>query len=160
LLTQMRAINNTARSIDNLFPGMKDQFKMARGNNDQATLNRARAYITEATPIQARFTDRGLPATFLDDLQAAIDAVGEADDHQSAALAAQTAATAGVAAALKQLRDALRELHRTQHLPQRPGHARRLQEREPRRKRPEEGQEERAPAQLSYDHRGNGLTFT
>jgi hypothetical protein len=109
LLTLMRAINSTARSIDNIFPGMADQFKMVRGNNDQAILNRARAYITEATPIQERFTDRGLPATFLDDLQAAIDAVEEADNHQSAALIAQTAATAGVAAALKQMRAAMKE---------------------------------------------------
>ena len=109
LLTQMRAINSTARSIDNLFPGMKDQFKMIHGNNDQATLNRARAYITEATPIQDRFTDRGLPATFLTDLQTTIDAVEEADNHQSAALAAQTSATARVAAALKELRAAMKE---------------------------------------------------
>ena len=105
----MRAINSTARSIDNLFPGMKDQFKMVRGNSDQATLNRARAFISEATPIPDRFTDRGLPAAFLTDLQDAIDAVEEADNHQSAALAAQTAATAGVAAALKQLRAAINE---------------------------------------------------
>jgi len=109
LLAQMRAINSTARSIDKLFPGIADQFKMVRGNNDQATLNRARAFITEATPIQDRFTDRGLPATFLTDLQTAIDAVEEADNHQSAALAAQTAATAGVAAALKELRAAVHE---------------------------------------------------
>jgi hypothetical protein len=109
LLAQMRAINSTARSIDNLFPGMKDQFKMTRGSGDQVAVTRARAYITEAMPIQARFTDRGLPATFLTDLQAAIDAVGEADNHQSAALAAQTAATAGVAAALKALRTAVSE---------------------------------------------------
>jgi hypothetical protein len=109
LLTLMRAVNSTARSMDSLFPGMADQFKMVRSNGDQATLNRARAYITEATPIQARFTDRGLPATFLADLQTAIDAVEEADNRQSAALAAQTAATAGVTAALKELRAAMRE---------------------------------------------------
>src|SRR2546423_5548362 len=64
LLAQMRAINSTARSIDNLFPGMADQFKMSRSSGDQVTVTRARAFITEATPIQDRFTDRGLPATF------------------------------------------------------------------------------------------------
>ena len=109
LVAQMRAINSTARSIDSTFPGMADQFKMVRGNGDQAILNRARAYITEATPIKERFTDRSLPASFLDDLQTAIDAVEEADNHQSAALIAQTAATAGVAAALKQMRAAMKE---------------------------------------------------
>ena len=102
-------MNSTARSIDDLFPGMADQFKMVCSNGDQAMLNRARAYITEATPIQERFTDRGLPVTFLDDLQTAIASVEEADNHQSAALIALTAATAGVAEALKQLRAAMKE---------------------------------------------------
>jgi hypothetical protein len=109
LLEQMRAINLTARSINNLTPGIADQFKMPR-NSDQAVLNRARAYIIEATPIAADFTSRGLPATFLTDLQAAIDAVIAAEDHQAAALRDQTTATSAVALALKQEREAVREL--------------------------------------------------
>ena len=109
LLGQMRALNSTARSINPLFPGLADQFKMTRGG-DQAILTRARAHIAAATPIAAEFTSRNLPASFLTDMQAAIEAVEEADNRQSAALAAQTAATAGVALALRQLRAALHEL--------------------------------------------------
>lgn len=109
LLEEMRLINRTARSINNLNPGIADQFRMPR-DTEQAILNRARTYINAATPIAAEFTKRGSPDSFLDDLQAAIDAVNAADDRQSAALAAQTAATAGLAAALKRLSAAVLEL--------------------------------------------------
>lgn len=109
LLEQMRAISRTARSINQHFPGIGDQFKMPR-DIDQAILNRARAFIEAATPIASEFTSRGLPAGFLIDLQAAIDASDAAENSQSAALANQTAATAGVAAALKQVTTIMREL--------------------------------------------------
>jgi phage-related tail protein len=110
LLEKMRAINRTARSLNKQLPGLADQFKMARGST-QAIVTRARAFITAATPIQTEFTSRGLPDTLLTDLQAAIDAVAEAEARQSAALAEQMAATAEVAAALRQERDAVRELN-------------------------------------------------
>lgn len=110
VLEQRRAISQTARSINPQLPGIADQFKMGRGGSDQELLNRARADIINATPIATEFTSRDLPASFLTDLQAAIDAVDAAEDRQSAALAAQTAATAALAAALKQLREALSEL--------------------------------------------------
>ena len=106
---QLRPINQTARSIDKLIPGIAKQFKMPRGG-DQATINLARAYISAATPIPGEFTSRGLPETFLTDLQATLDEIAAADNHQSAALAALTAATAAVAQALKRLRQILREL--------------------------------------------------
>jgi hypothetical protein len=109
LLEQLSAINRTARSINQLFPGIADQFKMPRGG-DQTVLNLARAYISAATPIASEFTSRGLPETFLTDLQATIDAVTAAENRQAAALAALTSATAGVALGLRQLREALREL--------------------------------------------------
>jgi hypothetical protein len=109
LLEQMRPISLTARSIDNLSPGIADQFRMPR-DSDQAILNRARAYIKEGTLIPTEFTTRGLPATFLADLQTAIDAVIAAEDHQASALSDQTAATTALAEALKQERAAVREL--------------------------------------------------
>jgi hypothetical protein len=105
----MRAMNRTARSIDEQLPGIADQFKMP-GDSDQAVLNRARAFITSATPIPAEFTNRGMPATFLTDMQTAIDAADAAEDRQSAALAAQTAATKALTLILKQLRAIVREL--------------------------------------------------
>lgn len=109
LLQLMRPINQTARSMNEQLPGTADQFKMPR-DSEQAILNRARAYIVSATPIAAEFTKRDLPATFLADLQAAIDAVESADTRKSNALANQTAATAGLRAAFKRLLAIVRDL--------------------------------------------------
>jgi hypothetical protein len=112
LVEMMQAVNQIARSINPQFPGIADQFKMGRGG-DQATLNRARAFIADATPIAVEFTTRGMPATFVADMQAAVDAADSAENRQSIARTAQAAATAAVALALKQLRAAVRELDAT-----------------------------------------------
>jgi hypothetical protein len=109
LKERMRAMNRTARSIDEQKPGIADQFRMP-ADSDQAVLNRARAFIEAATAIPTEFTSRGFPASFLTDMQANIDAADAAEDKQSAALAAQTAATKALAIILKQLREIVREL--------------------------------------------------
>lgn len=109
LLELLRRNSLTARSIPDLSPGIAAEFKMP-GNSDQAVLTRAAAHINAATPIAAEFTSRGLPATFLTDIQAAIETVSAAQQAQAAALVEQTGATAALAAALKQERDTVRQL--------------------------------------------------
>jgi hypothetical protein len=109
LLRQMKPVSQTARAMDKQSPGIADQFRMPP-DADEKILNRARAYISAATLIPEQFTSRGLPANFLEEMQAAIDAVMAADARQSAALAAQVAATASLADALKREREAMREL--------------------------------------------------
>jgi hypothetical protein len=59
MVRMMQAINLIARSINEQFPGLADQFKMGRGG-DQATISRARAFIIAATPLAAEFIARGL----------------------------------------------------------------------------------------------------
>lgn len=108
LLDLMRPINQTARGMEKLFPGIGGRFKMPRGS-DQNFINRARAFIAEATPMAAEFTSRGLPANFLTTLDAAITQVENAVDAQNAALGQQTTATAAVKAAQQQLTEAVRE---------------------------------------------------
>lgn len=109
LIELMRAINQTARSIDDQFPGIADQFRMPR-YSDREILNYAAAFITAATPIAVEFTKRSLPESFLTDMQSAIDAVEAAKARQSLALANQTAATAALRLSLKQEQDTMREL--------------------------------------------------
>ncbi len=106
----LKAVNQTARSMNKPFPGIADQFKMPR-NSDQSVLNRAHAFIAAATPMAAEFTSRGLPESFLDDLQAAINNVVAAEDRQAAALANQTAATAALRLALKQEQETMSQLN-------------------------------------------------
>jgi hypothetical protein len=109
LLQQLKAISQTARSINEQFPGIADQFRMPR-DSDRSILNRARAYINDAAPFASEFIKRDLPATFIADLQAAIDLVEAAETHKSDALARQTAATAGLRTTLKRLRLIVHEL--------------------------------------------------
>ncbi|MDX6693254.1 MAG: hypothetical protein QOF02_857 [Blastocatellia bacterium] len=110
LLEQMRSMNLTARSINPQFPGIADQFKMGRPASDQAMLDRARAFISLATPTAAQFTSRGQPATFLTDMQATITAVEAAEALQSEANTRLSEATANLKAAFKTLRDDISEL--------------------------------------------------
>lgn len=105
----MKPISQTARGMEKLFPGIGGRFKMPRGS-EQNFLNRARAFVTEGTPMKAEFTARGFAADFLATLEAAAVAVEAAIDRQNQALAAQTAATAAVNAAQQQLIDSVREL--------------------------------------------------
>jgi hypothetical protein len=114
LLQLLRAINQTARSINTQLPGISDQFKMPR-DSDQSILNRARAIFDAATPIAIEFTKRDLPATFLPDLQAAIDSVEAAETRRSNARANQTAATAGLRDTIKQLLAIVKELNAIMH---------------------------------------------
>ncbi|HEY0406675.1 MAG TPA: hypothetical protein VGC89_13170 [Pyrinomonadaceae bacterium] len=109
LVKQLRAISQTARSLNQQFPGLADQFKMPRDSN-QSALNYGRAYIEVATPIASRFTKRDLPDTFLTDLQSTIDSVVASDTRMANALANQTAATAALTEAFKQLRAIQSEL--------------------------------------------------
>lgn len=109
LLGRMRPINQTARGMEKLFPGISAQFAMPRGSGDQTVINRAQAFIAGATPIAAEFTNRGLPANFLTELAAAIAPMMNATNLQNEALGSETAATAAVNAAQKQLKDAVRE---------------------------------------------------
>ncbi|HEX8493988.1 MAG TPA: hypothetical protein VF658_14170 [Pyrinomonadaceae bacterium] len=109
LRAQLRAISQTARSMDGQLPGTAEQFKMPRGG-DQATINLGRAYLINATPIAGEFISRNLPETFLADLQATLDSIAAADNRQSQALSALTAATAAIAVTLKRIRQIIREL--------------------------------------------------
>jgi hypothetical protein len=110
LLDRMRPINRTARGMEKLFPGIGAQFAMPRGGGDQPVLNRAQAFVAQATPIAVEFTKRGLPANFVSGLAAAINPMMSAIEAQNEALGEETAATAAVTAAQAQLKDAVREL--------------------------------------------------
>lgn len=108
LLSLLRAISGTARGMERLFPGITARFRMPRGS-DQNLLDRARAFIVEATPMAADFTGRGLPVNFLTALEAAAVALEAAITSQNQALAAQTNATAALLVTQKQLSAAVSE---------------------------------------------------
>lgn len=109
LLDLMRPINQTARGMEKLFPGIGVNFGMPRGGGDQPVINRARSFVTTGTPIAAQFVKRGLPADFLTTLETAINRMISTIDLQAESRGQQIAATAAVALAQQQLVDAVHE---------------------------------------------------
>jgi hypothetical protein len=110
LLGEMRPINKIARALDrNLFPGVREKFYMPRLGGFEGLIGRAEAFIDAVSPIKSIFTDRGLPATFDTDLEAAKDALVAATGNKYSGLATQVGGTAGVEAkarlGLKQMRE-------------------------------------------------------
>lgn len=110
LRASMRAMNRTARAmaVDN--PSVAELFRMPHGNNEQQTLAAARAFHTNATPIAQQFIDYGLPADFLADLEADIEAYEAAITDKNEALDAGVGATANIGATVKQTLQAVRRL--------------------------------------------------
>lgn len=108
--SRLRAIRRTARAIAVDDPPVAELFRMPAGSNEQVWLAAARAFIANATPIQAQFVAYGMRASFLTDLQSDIDEYDAAVAARDAATDAQIAATASIETAVHNGLDALRRL--------------------------------------------------
>jgi hypothetical protein len=110
LRERLAVINRTARAmaVDN--PAIADEFRMPGGTGDQALLNAARAFVTNATPRAAEFVQHELPATFLTDLQANIDELEQAIRAKHHNTEAHVSATASIDTSLERGLNALRKL--------------------------------------------------
>jgi hypothetical protein len=73
----LNAITRTARSIAFSIPGIEQKFRATGELKDQDLLTAARMFAADALPYKAEFIKRGLPATFLDDLNDDIAAFEE-----------------------------------------------------------------------------------
>jgi hypothetical protein len=109
LRDDLEAINRTARVMDDV-PGIKDKFRLPRGNNDRELINAARAFLADATPLKAQFIAHELPADFLEDLQADIDAMDSAMRHQATGVGDHVAASAALDDAFSRGNEAVRKL--------------------------------------------------
>lgn len=103
-------LNRIARATSISIPGVLDQFRMPSSDSDQALLAAARAFATAAVPLQAEFTKRGLPTTFLTDLGQAITDFAATIDERNSSLESQVAATADLEGPLEAGMTAVREL--------------------------------------------------
>jgi hypothetical protein len=95
LQDDLEAISRTARAIAITTPGLDDKFRLPRNVGAQKLIADARASAQDAEPMKAEFIKRGLPASFLDDLNAKIaeaDRLIEGRDQQAGASVAATAA--------------------------------------------------------------------
>lgn len=109
LRDDLEAINRTAHVMAFDIPGLDDKFRLPRGG-DQDLLTAARAYVVDATPLKADFIRFGLPADFIEDLNADIAAFEHATTAQNQSLEQKTASTAAIDDAISRSTKALKQL--------------------------------------------------
>lgn len=109
LRAQMVAIRDTALALEEVTPGVSANFRIPRTNGDQALLSAARAFVAAATPLKNDFVRRELPATFLEDLTAAVarfeNAVNEKNANTDRRITATAAIGDGLGRGLKLVRE-------------------------------------------------------
>jgi hypothetical protein len=110
LRRQMKAIRDTAVSLESEQPGISLSFRIPVSNGDEELINSARAFVEAATPLKALFISREMPATFLDELTATIAQFGESVSRQNRQRGDQSAATASLKNSLAQVKKLRREL--------------------------------------------------
>lgn len=110
LREDLRAVNRTARALAVDDSGVGELFRMPVGNNEQNLLAAARAFLTNATPLKTQFIEFGLPADFLEDLQADIAAYEQAASEKSTTKSAKVSATASMGGSVEKGLNALRRL--------------------------------------------------
>jgi|ERR1017187_347782 hypothetical protein len=90
-------INTAAHSLALLGTvGLEGKFHMPRKNGDQALLNAARAFATDAVPFQAQFIGLKLAATFITDLNQDIDDFEKALKAHGSGKGKKAKATTGI----------------------------------------------------------------
>jgi hypothetical protein len=110
LREDLEAINRTARAMADDVPGIDDKFRLPRGTNDKNLLNAARAFKADATPLKAQFIAHEMPADFLEDLQADIDALEAAISNQGSGIGNHVAASAAIDDTINRGSDLVRKL--------------------------------------------------
>lgn len=110
LLRQLDEIAFTARLIGESTPGFAEPFVLPRPKRDDVIVATAKAFLRDAEPVAARFTQRGLPASFLDDLQTALATFEQALAVKSHAAVARGAAQAAIRRAVADGRAAVKEI--------------------------------------------------
>jgi hypothetical protein len=106
----MVAIRDTALALEEVIPGVSGNFRLPRTNGDQALINGARAFVAAATPIKNEFTQREMPATFLEDLTEAIAKFESAVNEKNVNTEKRITATAAINASLERGAKLVREL--------------------------------------------------
>ncbi|MCA1619119.1 MAG: hypothetical protein LC795_07375 [Acidobacteria bacterium] len=96
LLRRMESVSRTARVLAYNTPGLEDKFRMPRGVGDQALLTLARTFASDARPLKAEFTKRGLGADFIQELDETAGAFDSAINQKVQHRGKQVAATAAI----------------------------------------------------------------
>lgn len=106
----IRHINLAANAFESPEPGSDKMFRLPRNRSQQNLLATARAFHADATPMAATFVEYGLPANFLETLQALIDEIDAAGFAAASGTEQQAGATAGLMDAARRGTDNSRRL--------------------------------------------------
>jgi hypothetical protein len=90
----LEGIARTARALGT--PELAARFQLVGGRSDHGLTTAAHTFGEAAAPLKAEFVAHGLPKTFLDDLQAALDAFERATRDRFIARRTGAAARAGI----------------------------------------------------------------
>ncbi|HEX8179539.1 MAG TPA: hypothetical protein VF525_08350 [Pyrinomonadaceae bacterium] len=115
LREDLEAISRTARALALTTPGLDDKFRLPRNAGEQAWLAAARSFAQDAAPLKSEFLRRGLPADFLEDLNASIAALEASINNRAQQTGTRVAATVAIDAAIDAGMNAVRELHAIVH---------------------------------------------
>lgn len=110
LREKMAAVRDTALALEEAMPGVSANFRIPRTNGDQALVSAARAFAAAATPLKNDFLQREMPATFLEDLTAAVARFEIALNEKNASTEKRISATAAIADNLERGLKLVREL--------------------------------------------------
>jgi hypothetical protein len=110
LRRRMKAISATAAAMESERPGISNTFRLPKAGNDQTLLNTARAFSEAAVPLRSEFTERELPASFIEDLNAAVAEFENAVNAQNISTEKRVSATAALKDALARGMKLKREL--------------------------------------------------
>jgi hypothetical protein len=110
VMRDLEAISRTARAMALTTPGINDKFRVPHNQSNQDVLAAARAAAVDALPFKAEFIKRGLPADFIEDLQADIEEMEGAIARKAQGTESHTTATAAIDTEIERGMNALREL--------------------------------------------------
>jgi hypothetical protein len=111
LLALMRSVNRIARALDpNEFPGLREQFRMPRGDGYQRLLSHAAAFAQAAQPILAIFLERGLEPDFIQQILARREEIHAGLTIKNNGFSQRLSGTASLAALTRRAMPLLREL--------------------------------------------------
>jgi hypothetical protein len=110
LMRDLEAISRTARPMAASSPGLSEQFRVPHNQSDQAVLATARAFASAALPLKAEFVKRGMPADFIEDLEADIEALQEAITRKIEGRESHVTATAAIDDLIERGMKAVQEL--------------------------------------------------
>ncbi|HEY9231134.1 MAG TPA: hypothetical protein VIS78_03285, partial [Blastocatellia bacterium] len=105
----LEVINRIANGLALEITGLNDKFRMPRGG-DHDWLTAARAFAADALPLKDEFVRYGLPADFIDDLNADIAAFEQATAARNQSLQQQVASRAAQDETLARGLQALKQL--------------------------------------------------